>query len=184
MHEFTVIAVGHRSPFDLAPGTIATIVSPLRIDLIASLPAINKTEREIFRHGPMRGGLATMPGVTSALLVWRFDGSNPLVFDTAFNVCNNPLGMWGTPEREPHEHIMVNATLQDEFGIVRAFRATSFPPKLMAAIEAAAARQVEAANAGLWTRANFAADVARLHRRWPTARDALRGAVIRADLGV
>lgn len=182
MMNITMIAIDEPSPFNVAPGVVTCIIAPMGIHLIASLRGISNATVDTFQSGAMRGGFAMTADIPTALLVWRFDGTNPLVFDTAFNICKNPQGMWRTPEREPHEHLMLTATLQDEFGFVRGVRVTTLPPKLMAAIEAAAKRQVEAALFDMWTPADFATDAARLRHRWPTARDALRDAV-RADLG-
>jgi len=160
------------------------MMGPAGISLILSLTNPSPEEIATVRFRQLRCGLAVDQSVSTALLAWRFDGIRPLWMDTPFHICLDPRQeCWSLPERQPHEHLLVMIVLQDQFRIVRALRAVTMRPKLMAAIEAVVAAQVEAVRGGHWSRDAYNSDIEALYRRWPTSKEAMRDAIW-ADLGV
>lgn len=183
MNHIVTFGANSPSPFGVLPEGTTIKIGPGGIDLILSFSMPTSAETELVRKAPLKVGLARADGIPTALLVWRLAGSKPLMFDTPFNVCIDPRpAMWGLPQRLPDQHLLLNVVLQDTFGIVRALRTDSIPPKLMEAIEATVANQAAQTRAGNWHAGLYHSEIAALYRRWPAMKDAMRDA-IRADLG-
>jgi hypothetical protein len=183
-HQLHGFAVGAPSPYGVRPESNFLQIGPGGLALVLSFQNPTATEIDQIRHAPLRCGLAAARGISTALLVWRFDGSQALWMDTPFNVCIDPNKRnWSLPERLSHQHLMMMVVLQDSWGRIRALRTLTVPPKLMTAIEAAVEAQADATRSGVWHASEYVHDIERLYRRWSSPQAAMRDAV-RADLGI
>ncbi|MBI5162905.1 MAG: hypothetical protein HY985_03280 [Magnetospirillum sp.] len=181
MNDFVSAAIGSPSPIGPQEEGAVIMGGQSGIDLIMSFSSPSGTMIEMVQSAPMKAGIATIDGIATALLVWRFDGGKPLTMGNPINICLDPNpDRWRIPERGHDEHFPIRVALQDGGGILRATRTAFIPPKLMTAIEMAQTRQITLGLMG-WHAGMFDAEVAMLYRRWPKMRDALRDAVS-ADL--
>jgi len=177
-------AVGAPSPFGRLAEGPSLRIGPSGIVLHLSFSNPADSEIVAVRHASVRCGLAVAPGIATAMLVWHFEGAKPLWADTPFNICLDPCEThWALPDREPHQHLAIDIVLQDQFGIIRGLRMITMPPQLMEVIEAVVESQVDAASTGRWSLSAYQSDIDRLCRRWPTTKEAMRGASVRANLG-
>lgn len=183
MNKIVSFGVGAKSPFGILREGAALMVGPAGIDLLLSIRSPSEREISMVKTAPMKGGLARIDGIATALLVWRFDGGKPLIMDTPLNICIDPRPeMWRIPDREAHEHFLMNVMLQDGEGTLRASRVVTIPPKLMAAIELQLGCQVMLSAMDMWHAGMYDAEIAALYRRWPTTKAAMRDAFV-AKLG-